>query len=305
MAHLPKHIQDLVTPFLFHQSLLYYDSIGYSFRIFNLPNEMKISGDLGDQDDVHGVDILNKYHYWFVSFDHFHAEFYSHLNQSIKNFNLYHSKFGFKLNLLHILANSIEHIICHSDSDHYGTYYFLIKVTNIKDEPLNYILPSKMIKDQKKMYLEDFKEISNLKNGIENEDFKEIDFEKDGLEILIFGSELNIREQKDGTYLTISENYGQQIIHVSDEQYHNWDQELEYRKATLMVDQLELKLSKEKMLKYQNTINKYQKQYTPWPKYYNKDDRLCQLAKLLIKTDIKSPEFENYLIEFKSIKNSV
>lgn len=317
MAHLPKYVQDLVTPFLLYHAQRHYDKTGHSFKTFNLEKEMAISGDLGDEDDVHGVDILNQYQYWFVSFDNFDGKFYGILEAAIAKFNKKHKKDNIKLHLSNVLANPSKHTICHSDSDHYGTYYFLIKVTDDNNKNFNYTLPAHIFEDL-------HEEVDTDKQSYETKE-KLTCSESKIKHACPFGGELDIIKQDDGSYKTKSDISGDdQTIFLSDDYYRIWAEEYEYRYSlatlackkklaeeyqhsgiTLDYDknwyyewhQIELKICEE-------TIEKYKEKYTPWMIYDDPLDHLSDLAQLLIDTPVDSSNFELYLNKFIALKQS-
>lgn len=309
MAHLPADIQDIVTPFLLYHAQHHYDTTGHSFHVFDLEAEMMSSGDLGDEDDVHGIDILNTYHYWFVSFDQFDARFYSILENKIRAFNKTYQKRNIKLHLSHITGGH-RRIICHSDSDNYGTYYFLIKVTQCDDKYFTYILPSKPFEHLSK----EEANLEKLTDVPETKDTKQ-------KYACIFGSELDIDLELDGSYTTINEIGERQKVILSDDYYTTWSEQYKYRHSVATIGHKKKELRKlldsdkkdKSSIDWKNAaittcdeiIEKYQNKYTPWVVYEDKSDHLSDLAQLLIITDIDSPNFQLYLAQFINQKKAI
>jgi hypothetical protein len=323
MAHLPKHVQDIVTPFLRY----YAQRNDESLHVFNLEAEMAISGDLGDADDVHGVDILNRYQYWFISSDCFNAKLYSCLDDAIKKFNQTHKKNNIQLHLSHILACAPKHIICHSDSDHYGSYYFLINVTDGDNKHFNYMLPAKIFEEFSDESSSD--EDVDPKTGkrpynkkLPTKESKKIKLPHKESKIkyaLVFGGELEIIKQSDDIYLTKNDETGEyQTVFLSDDYYRIWQEEYSYRDSIVTIDKKKEAYRKllddekkdtwlfnwrrDELEKCELAIEKYGKQYTPWVTYDDPEDHLSDLAKLLIKTDVDSSDFQLYLTNFINLK---
>ena len=154
MAHLPKEIVALCTPFLIDYAFENYGNVGYSFKLFDISvyDKPSISTQEGYGEQNYLCDELHKYHWFFTSFDSFKHKHYVELQKRIKVFNQIQDRCK-----LHLTSETGGHIrrICGSDSDNYGTYYFLIYATYPDNTLFTYTIP--------KTCLDELKENENVK----------------------------------------------------------------------------------------------------------------------------------------------
>lgn len=124
MTHLPKFVQDCVDPILkkFAKHKNVYPNFGFSFSKFDHENDCP-----ADDPNISLQEELDRYNWWFISPDEFDNDRYVDLYNMITKFNK-ETKHNIKLHLGQETGGTIRRI-CHSDSDNYGTYYFLITAT--------------------------------------------------------------------------------------------------------------------------------------------------------------------------------
>lgn len=169
MAHLPKEIVELCTPLLFDYALETLPNFGYSFMLFDILTEKNIVEDLYKPPDL--SEEFHRYHWWFVSFDSFNTKYYAGLEKRIKIFN--QLQYQCKL-ILKFESGGHARRICHSDSDNYGTYYFLITAVKPDGKPFDYTVPKSCLNELKDDYL--FKYNQKTKIGLYNISYAEIKF---------------------------------------------------------------------------------------------------------------------------------
>ena len=279
MAHLPTHIQDRVTPFLIHCSDDYGD---HKLSIFNCLEEFKRwRGGTGAEEDFEdgSIEIYNRYHYWFCSLDEFDNKFYVYLSEQIERFNKNNTDI-----VVHLSSETGGHkrVICASDSDNYGTFYFLITVTDSNLESFTYTLPQSLVDDY-----------------------------DDYLIINLYDTELMLEKRDENSYKIVkiynnngdNDDDGNQIILLSDEHYKIWDETHKYRWAITLIKKTKQTFETQKsnnsmkshyenlIHEYEDLIEKYQSKYTVWPIYEDIDDNIDKLTKQLVTMELNSPEF--------------
>ncbi|ARF12136.1 hypothetical protein Klosneuvirus_3_271 [Klosneuvirus KNV1] len=169
MAHLPKEIVELCTPLLFDYALETLPNFGYSFKLFDILTE---NARVEDEYKPPGLgEELHKYHWWFVSFGSFKTKHYAELEKRIKVFNQLQDQCKLILNFE---SGGHARRICHSDSDNYGTYYFLITAVKPDGNPFDYTVPKSCLNELKDAY--QFKYNQKTKIGLYDICYPEIKF---------------------------------------------------------------------------------------------------------------------------------
>lgn len=148
----------------------YYDNIGYSLKTFEINSSEQA---IDFEENYLGFE-LDKYHWWFVSFDEFDHKFYYKLEKYIKKFNKSQDVCNLYLDKE---TGGHSRRICRSDSDNYGTYYFLVKAKQKDQNNFTYKIPKKyeseiIVKDENK-YGHDIEVEYISKNLVSFDDEKE------------------------------------------------------------------------------------------------------------------------------------
>lgn len=292
MAHLPKEVIDEVIPILLNCASTKWHNRGYSLETFNVHNFVKYDA-TGSEEDIGIIELLNKYHFWFVSFDEFDAEFYCCLESAIKRFNK-ESK-TIQLNLSHETGGH-KRFICQSDSDNYGTYYFLITARTPEGNPFTYELPAEMIV------------------SLTDDEKKEDNIPQDCKYVFTFPEldDMRVYQKKESLdYYTLNELGEKQNIIFSEDNYQKWDEIYEYCMNVAKLDILKqhaenedkyAKADEPEIERLSKIISQSKIKYPKWDIIKVKNDRYKQIADVL-KMKIESPEFKTFLKQLKLLSD--
>ncbi len=272
MAHLPQSVQDKVTPFLTYCG----QEFSSELWIFNALEESKRCLSRGRyKEEPVTIDLLNKYQYWFRSFDRMDQAFYDFLETKIEDFNA--KTEGIQLELTSIKGGT-ESIICGSDSDNYGTYYFLITAVDSNEDHFSYTLPRSLIKSEW--------------DGSENYEWLEI-----------CNQEIQGKCNDDFSSFINNDGEVQQVTYL-DDYYQEWGRRKAYFDAVKsLANPYYLTSNYTRYLEeLKETVRKGDGLYQADTAYVDKNLTLDQLTRRLIKCELNSGEFYDYWTQIQNIR---